>query len=366
MAPPNNFQGDWSRMAKLIVQGSLQTQPGEKIIIHADPTYFPELLEQVRIEIVKAGAVELFAGMLYPPGLQAVRTQMRCREDAGLIEMEDKALESLFGLADIFIWLPTHWSLNPGQTEDIIKTWQGRSIHFHWIMEQCDPDTFRKLSEMYEQALYIDYEALAARQERLIDVLRTSTIEITNPAGTDIRFRLEDAHFHRGNGNASKEFINGYARPGSARDREVELPTGAIRTVDIVDTEGRLVCTNETFAGRDVGTLTYEFGGNRITSVRSQHHNDYVQAMWGLQTGDYDRFGEFNAGVSPALPLLPGLEDIITYYGYGDGILRFSLGDNRESGGEYRSSYHQWLFLTDATMKVNGQVVLERGKLTLA
>ena len=148
MAPSYDFQGDWSRMAKLIVHGSLQTQPGEKFLIHADPTYFPELLEQVRIEIVKAGAVELFAGMLYPPGLQSVRVKMRRSEDAALKEMEDKALESLFDLADIYLWLPNHWNLNPGQTEKILKTWQGRSIHFHWIMEQRDPDTFRKLSKM--------------------------------------------------------------------------------------------------------------------------------------------------------------------------------------------------------------------------
>ncbi|MCH8309511.1 MAG: hypothetical protein IIB17_03315, partial [Chloroflexi bacterium] len=172
-------------------------------------------------------------------------------------------------------------------------------------------------------------------------------------------------YFHRGNGNASKAFINGYARPGSARDREVELPSGAIRTVDIIDTEGTLVCTSETFGGREVGALTYEFQGNRITGVSAQHHNDYVQAMWGLQNGDYDRFGEFNVGVSPALTMLPGHEKIITYYGYGDGMLRFSLGDNQESGGECLSSYHQWLFLSDATMKINGQVVLENGKLTV-
>ncbi len=365
MAPSYDYQGDWSRMAKLIVHGSLQTQPGEKVLIHADPTYFPELLEQVRIEILKAGAVELFAGMLYSPGLQSARVGMRRREDPELIEMEDQALAMLFDLADIFIWLPNHWSLNPGQTEKILKTWQGRAIHFHWIMAQCDADTFRKLSEMYEQALYIDYEALTVRQERLVEVMVNSTIEVTNPAGTNIRFGLEDAHFHRGNGIASKEFINGYARPGSARDREVELPAGAVRTVDILDTEGTLVCTDETFAGRGVGTLTYEFQGNRITSVKSQHHNDYAQAMWGLQTGDYDRFGEFNAGVSPALTMLPGHEKIISYYGYGDGIVRFSLGDNQESGGGYLSSYHQWLFLSDATMKADGQTILENGRLTL-
>jgi len=119
--------------------------------------------------------------------------------------------------------------------------------------------------------------------------------------------------------------------------------------VDIVDTDGKLVCTNETFAGREIGALTYEFKGNRITRVSSQHHNDYVQAMWELRTGDYDCFGEFNVGVRPALTMLPGQNKIITYYGYG--TLRFSLGDNLESDGKYLSSYHQWLFLTDATMK---------------
>ena len=29
--PSYDFQGDWSRMAKLIVRGSHQTQPGENI-----------------------------------------------------------------------------------------------------------------------------------------------------------------------------------------------------------------------------------------------------------------------------------------------------------------------------------------------
>ena len=65
-------------------------------------------------------------------------------------------------------------------------------------------------------------------------------------------------------------------------------------------------------------------------------------------------------------PAKPGREKIISYYGYGARILRFSLGDNLESGGEYLSSHHQWLFLSDATIKAHGQVVLEQGRLKLA
>ena len=278
--------------------------------------------------------------------------------------MEDRAKASVFDLADIYIWLPGFWQINPVQTEKILKTWPGRSIHFHWVIDPNDPVEFSLLSKMYEQALFIDYESLDSRQQELIATLRTTSVQITNLAGFDLTFELKDAHIHRGNGQASKEFISSYARDGSARDREVELPAGAIRTVDITNTQGRLVCSDETFFGRQVGTLTYTFSDGRITSVESQHHSDYVQAVWGIQSGDNDRIGEFNLGVSPALTLLPGYPKTVPYFGYGDGVVRISLRDNQESGGDVISSYHHWLFLTDATVKAGGVTLVEHGSLT--
>lgn len=361
---PVEFDCDWGRVARLIVHESLKTQPGEKVIIHADPTYFSALTEQVRIELVEAGAVELAVSMVNSGGLEAVRRSHRRREDPALIDMEDRAMASVFDLADIYIWLPGFWQINPGQTEKILKTWPGRSIHFHWVIDPNDPVEFSLLSKMYEQALFIDYESLDSRQQELIATLRTTSVQITNPAGSDLTFELKDAHFHRGNGQASKEFISSHARDGSARDREVELPAGAIRTVDITNTQGRLVCSDETFFGRQVGTLTYTFSDGRITSVESQHHSDYVQAVWGIQSGDNDRIGEFNLGVSPALTLLPDYPKTVPYFGYGDGVVRISLGDNQESGGDVISSYHHWLFLTDATVKAGGVTLVEHGSLT--
>ncbi len=363
MGPALDYPCDWSKIAQLIVRRSLKVQPGERVIIHADPTYFPALLEQVRIEIVRAGAVELVTAMLHSTGLDAVRRSLRRREDTELMGLEDRAMAELFDLADIYIWLPTRWEWNVGQTEKILETWQGRSIHFHWVIYPDDDELFGTLSKMYQDALFIDYAALTAHQESLIGLLKTSTVNITGPAGTDLTFRLSGAHFHRGNGDASKEFINGYARPGSARDREVELPAGAIRTVDIADAQGQLVCANETFAGRPVGTLTYKFNENRIVGLESQHDNAYVQAMWGLATGDKDRIGEFNLGVSPGLTMIPGREKVIPYFGYGDGVIRISLGDNKESGGPYASSFQHWLFLTDATLKADGRTIVRDGKL---
>jgi leucyl aminopeptidase (aminopeptidase T) len=361
---PYDFQTDWSRMAKLIIHQALKLEAGERVLIHADPTYFPALTEQVRIEVNRVGAVELASVMLHPPGLERVRRQLRRREDPLLRRREDEAMAGIFALADVYIWLPTSWAYNLGQTEDILTTWRGRSIHFHWVMDQVDAGLFRILSEYYDRALHIDYGALTARQRRVIEALRNSTVTITDTRGTDLRFELPDAHFHVGNGDASKAFINGYARSGSARDREVELPCGAVRTVDIAGAEGVVVTPPEVFAGRQVGSLRLEFRKDRITRITSEHDAPWVEAVWGADTGDKDRIGEFNVGVSPALTMIPGI-DYVPYYGYGAGIIRLSLGDNAESGGKNRSSYHHWLFLTDATVKANGRPIIERGELVV-
>jgi len=364
MGFPYAYDTDWSRIARLIVHEALQTRPGERVLIHADPTYFPALTEQVRIEVIRAGAVELATHVLHPAGLERVRRQLRRREDPELRAMEDRAVAGLFDLADIYIWLPTSWAYNLGQTEEILTRWRGRSIHFHWIHEPVDSALFRTLSRCYDEALSVDREALTAHQRRVIAALQDRTVEVTDRRGTHLRFGLRQAHFHLGNGDCSKAFIDGYARPGSARDREVELPCGAIRTVDIAETEGTVVTPPETFGGRVVGSLRLEFRDNRITRLTSQHHAAFVEGLWASHTGDRDRFGEFNVGVSPKLTLIPGV-DVIPYFGYGAGIIRLSLGDNQESGGAWRSSYHQWLFLTDATVRADGRTVIEEGRLVV-
>ncbi|MFQ5946551.1 MAG: hypothetical protein ACE5NC_09945, partial [Anaerolineae bacterium] len=80
------------------------------------------------------------------------------------------------------------------------------------------------------------------------------------------------------------------------------------------------------------------------------------------ETGDRDLVGEFNIGVNPELRPLPGIAEV-PYYGYGAGVVRVSLGDNFESGGRNRSSFHHWLFLTDATVTANGLTIVKRGEL---
>ncbi|GGE15292.1 hypothetical protein GCM10011360_00140 [Primorskyibacter flagellatus] len=364
-SPAFDFDADWNRIAKLIVQQSLKTEPGERVILHADPTYFPELTEQVRIEILRAGAVEVACAMRDSPGLHAARTALRRQEEPELREMEDAAVRGLFDAADIYIWLPTSWQMAYHQTERILTTWPGRSVHFHWITDVWDPHVFRVFSEACYRALWIDHAALDARQRRIMDALRGAEVHVTCPRGTDFRLNVRpDAHFHHGNGDASRAFIADNARPGSARDREVELPCGLVRTVDFEGAEGRVVAPATHYAGRFVGDMALDFAEGRMTRFSTERHDDWAQRRWEEETGDKDLISELNIGTNPELKPIPGV-DGFPYYGYGEGILRLDMGENWESGGCLHSSVHRWMSFADASLTANGVPVLDAGRLVL-
>jgi leucyl aminopeptidase (aminopeptidase T) len=370
-----HHHGDWAKIADQIVNRTLAVQSGERVLVWADPTLLPELTEQVRIAIVRAGAIEVATMILQSPALEQHRKIHRRREDPELKGAEDDVLRRIFDTTDVFIWLPNRWAHNILQSEDIMRNWPGRSVHFHWVPGWwpwgSDPALFEHLSRMYEEALDIDYTAMADKQRRAIELLTDSTVHVTTPRGTDLTFRLSGAHFHRNDGDASHETVAASARAGSSRDREEELPAGVIRTVDISHAQGTLVVPNETYpawTGRFVGDMHFDFDNDRIISFKTQHNQAYVDAMWALEVGQKDRIGEFVIGFNPALKVIPGHEDdgILPYFGFGEGIVRFSMGYNVESGGENESSFlHNWLYLTDATVTANGTPVLEDGHLVL-
>ena len=53
----------------------------------------------------------------------------------------------------------------------------------------------------------------------------------------------------------------------------------------------------------------------------------------------------------------------IPYYGYGAGVIRLSLGDNTELGGDVGGGYVRWNFFTDATVDVGSDTWVRGGRL---
>jgi hypothetical protein len=102
-----------------------------------------------------------------------------------------------------------------------------------------------------------------------------------------------------------------------------------------------------------------------VVRIETDGDQAELDRLWIAETGDKDRLSEFVLGCNPHLKPMPGCR-FQPYYGFGDAILRLTLGENIESGGHNVSSTHLWLMLLNSTIVVDGIALVEDGKLTAA
>ena len=364
----SQFSFDWPAVASRLV-AQLAPQPGEKLLILAHPGMFEDLIPHLRYAIARAGATDVgVVDVLAEPvpqdwDLEAVRRgNTRARE----------AYKTMFAQVDGAIMMPGATPAHPAYAalQDLLKQGHGRTVHFHWVENGSafplpgQPLPGRAvLDALYQRALLqTDYRVLAQVLERFEQALRGGEVRITSPAGTNLRFRIGQRPVNRQDGDASA------ARAARGRvliDREIELPAGAVRVAPLEDSvEGTVAFPPSQWDARPVDGLRLHFERGRVVRVEAAGGGEAVEREMQAAGEAGRRFREFALGFNPLLAV-PERTPWIPYYGYGAGVVRLSLGDNSELGGEVGGGYVRWNFFTDLTVSVNGQVWVKDGRLTV-
>ncbi|MCI0488035.1 MAG: aminopeptidase [Blastocatellia bacterium] len=338
-------QAAYTRMARHIVR-ALKPQSGERVILRYDAETLPALEPVLRKALEEAGAV--VETMSYGQAQNFAERLSR---------------------ADIYIWLPAgpNAPTPPDQAGALVR-WldagKGRQIHFHWgdgtrATDGLNGDHSEAYDRVYMRALDIDYAALDKQMDRAITKLRSGEVRVTTPAGTDISFRIGDRPFCKQNGDASK------ARMTTAKvriDREIELPAGALRVAPVESSvNGRMVIPWARIGNVEVEGIRLEISKGVVTSATSATHGEALQRYMDSGPG-LKLFRELAIGFNPRL-VTPKGERWVAYYGYGAGAVRLGLGDNEELGGEARGLPIRWLFFQDATVRVENDVIVDKGRL---
>jgi leucyl aminopeptidase (aminopeptidase T) len=369
------WRPDWDALAHVIVNRTLRLQPRERVVYLADPYLYPDFLDAVREAVLKAGGVEQATILNWTPRLERVRGPSGGNPDPEAATREGYAHLDLLNTADVFIWLPNDFrrpSFTAAETEWILGRWRGRGVHFHWFtfMDPTDdPAGTAQLEQVYQRAILdLDYEALQRRQQSLVNMIRGKRLHVTTPEGTDLSFVLpEDGWYHCNNGDASREKSLGAV---CARDREEELPCGGVRTIPAESSANGIISLRKPPAWNGHGLDVSQFGTHldvvfrdgRIVELRGDDPQAAFDPADAGLAGDWDRLGEVVFGTNPLL-VTPQGALMPAYWGFGDGVFRFSLGDNIESGGRYASNMLINLFITNATVEADGEVILRDGKL---
>src|SRR5262249_10880372 len=87
---------DWASMARKVVRDVLRLERHERVLISADPYCGGAMLDSVRAEIQRAGAIELATMLHWTPALTLLRRPDGTRPDAVDAQVEDEAIRDLF------------------------------------------------------------------------------------------------------------------------------------------------------------------------------------------------------------------------------------------------------------------------------
>jgi len=363
-APPA-LTMDWEALAGHIVE-RLDLKPGERFVAVARPGYFDELIPHLRYAVMQAGAVDLgVIDALAEPVPDAWSAEvLRAGGTAARPVLSDMLKD-----VDASVMLP---GAVPSQAaylavQDNLRAGLGRTIHFHWLENgsvfplpgQPLPPV-HVIEATYQRALLdADYAALAAHQRRFEQAMRGAEVRVTSPAGTDIRFRIGDRPVNFQDGDASAERT---ARGEVLIDREIELPAGAIRVAPIEESvHGTIAFPPSQWSGAAVTGLVLTFEAGRVTAATAATGQAAVEAEMAAAGPAGRAFREFALGFHPLLTV-PAENAWIPYYGYGAGVVRLSLGDNSELGGNVGGGYVRWNFFTDTTVSIDGDVWVRDGR----
>jgi len=172
----------------------MQLQRGERVLIVAIPGRSDALIEALRRRMVAAGATDL--GVLAPIGEPPTSWPGEFTRNAP----KDRAgLATYLASVDLGIMMPGVTAAAPvyGAMQDILRSGNGRTIHFHWegayALDGSVLPVTPARSSAYERILRdTDYRALTTIQSEFERAARNAPIRVTTPSGTDLTFRIGD------------------------------------------------------------------------------------------------------------------------------------------------------------------------------
>ena len=363
---PPRFTMEWEALAAHLVN-RLELQPGERFVAVAHPDLFDELIPHLRYAVMQAGAVDLGVIDVLAEPVPVAWNEKVVREGG---QAAQDALARMLEGVDASIMLPGANPAHPvyAAIQDNLRAQRGRTIHFHWLQNgSAFPLSGQPLppvhvmESVYQRAmLQADYEQLSAQQKRFEEAMRGGEVRITSTAGTDIRFRIGDRPVNFQDGDAS----GARAERGVVLiDREIEIPAGALRVAPLEQSvNGTIAFPPSQWSGKAVTGLILTFEAGTVVEISAESGQEAVAAEMAGAGPAGRAFREFALGFHPLLAV-PEENQWVPYYGYGAGVVRLSLGDNSELGGNVRGGYVRWNFFTDTTVTIDGDLWVSDGKI---
>ena len=216
-----------------------------------------------------------------------------------------------------------------------------------------------ELADMMYSGVDADYDALQAAGKQVRAVLAAGKeVRITNPNGTDLRFRIEGRPITINDGIITPE-----DRKATEAGRSVWLPAGDLILIPVPGTAtGTLVSDQEFFRGERVEGLRLEFQGGKVTSMSAKSGLDPLKAAYDAGGPGKDQLSVLNIGINPGVKVPEG--NPIHVWSKA-GTVTVGVGNNTWASGDNQASFGISPSSPGSSLSVDGKFLVQDGKLVL-
>ena len=221
-----------------------------------------------------------------------------------------------------------------------------------------DFDAFQR---MHWDAVNTDYARVAQVGEALKRRLQgAKVVRIESPNGTDIRFAIGDRPIFLDQGIVTAE----NAKSKVFLDRTARLPGGSVYFAPVETTvNGRVIVPRDDCKLRPLLGASYEFKNGKLTSFTAQSGAECLREILNAYTGTKDVFASVSIGLNPALHVIEKDGDYRP--ANAAGLVTLAIGQNDLLGGSNKDVGGFGFPVTNATVTVDGTIVVRDGRLVI-
>lgn len=366
---------DLQKLAQKIVNVSATVKPGDVVVV-AGGTHTIPLMEALAMEVQKAGGmVQMFLES------DRVTRSMWVDVQEKYLETEPAYFPEWLRHTDVWIGLPgledpravmadvpearmakvskanqvIMDSLNESGVRAVFVGYPSRQAA---ELNQLDYGAYERIHWM---AVDADYQAVGQKGQVLKQLLEgATTVKVTSPSGTNLTFTVGDRPIFLDDGMVTAA----EAKEGMILTRMASLPGGVLFFAPVeTSANGKVVVPKHRCKFAPLTGVSFDFQNGALRNFRAQSGGECFEEMMAAYSGPKDMFGSFSIGLNPMLPVIEEGGDFRPEDAAG--MVYIGCGNNRLTGGANETEAEFEFPITNATVEIDGKVVVRNGKLEI-
>jgi aminopeptidase len=183
-------------------------------------------------------------------------------------------------------------------------------------------------------------------------------LQLTRTNGTELKVKIDKRPVFVSDGNLTPERIK---KGGSAV--QTWLPAGEVYVTPVAGSaEGKVVIDRVFYEGNEVIGLTMTLKFGKLTALTARAGGERLLERYKAAGPGKERFAVVDIGTNPNVRI-PKDSKMLVFMA--SGMVSVWVGNDLWAGGDNNASFTVGGFMPGSTLKVDGNVVVEMGKLKL-